>query len=113
MASKESSVEILETRTDACPPDHRFPGWRIEVMEGGEWASRLWIVDKDMRIGGAAVRIGGISSVETPERHRGKGLASRAMEAALRLMEREGYHATILHGIPDFYHRFGYVPCMP
>lgn len=106
-------MEIRETRDPACPPDHRFGGWKIELMDGDAWASRLWVVDKEMRIGATAVRIGGISSVETPEAYRGKGLASQVMEASLRLMEREGFQATILHGIPDFYHRFGYAACMP
>lgn len=82
-------------------------------MDGEQWASRLWIVDKEMRIGGSSVRIGGISSVETGEKYRGQGLATQVMEAALKLMQREAYHATILHGIPDFYHRFGYAVCMP
>ena len=106
-------MEAAETRTEACPPDFRFGGWRVELMDGEQWASRLWIVDKEMRIGGSSVKIGGISSVETGEKYRGRGLASQVMEAALKLMAREGYQATILHGIPDFYHRFGYAVCMP
>lgn len=106
-------MEILTTRDPACPPDHRFGGWRVELVEDGQWASRLWILDKEMRIGGAPVRIGGISSVETAEAHRGKGLASKVMDAALALMAREGFHASVLHGIPDFYHRFGFAVCMP
>jgi predicted acetyltransferase len=35
------------------------------------------------------------------------------MEAALGLMREEGYDASMLHGIPGYYHRFGYAPCMP
>lgn len=106
-------MEIRETRVDACPPDDHFGGWKVEIVEDGRSISRLWVVDKSMRIGGGQVRIGGISTVGTEEAHRGKGLAGKVMEAALKLMEREGFHASILHGIPDFYHRFGYTVCIP
>ena len=34
------------------------------------------------------------------------------MEAALALMVRERYDISFLHGIPDFYHKYGFVTCM-
>ncbi len=104
---------MKETRTSSCPPDRVSSGWKIELLDTGHSASRMWIVDRTMRIGGSEVKIGGISSVETEEKYRGQGLASRVMRGALALMKREGYSATILHGIPDFYHRFGYTCCIP
>jgi predicted acetyltransferase len=114
MATREpAKPELKESRTGSCPPDNVSPGWRIDLMDGGKSVSRLWIVDRILRVGGAEIRTGGISSVGTDEAYRGRGLAGRAMEAALRLMKREGYPLTVLHGIPGFYPRFGYVPCMP
>ena len=106
-------MELRECRTDTCPPDRVSPGWKVELLEGGRSLSRLWVVDRQVRVGGCVLRVGGIACVGTSRAHRGKGLASRVMEAAQGLMRREGYHASILHGIPNFYHRFGYAPCMP
>jgi predicted acetyltransferase len=106
-------MELKTTRVPDCPPDLVSPGWKIELLEDGKSISRLWIVDRIMRVGGTQVKMGGISTVGTDDAFRGKGLAAQVMEAALKLMEREGYEATLLHGIPDFYHRFGYSNCMP
>jgi predicted acetyltransferase len=106
-------MELKTSRVPDCPPDLVSPGWKIELLDAGKSVSRLWIVDRSMRIGGSIVKLGGISSVETELPYRGKGFAGQAMDAALKLMEREGYEASVLHGIPDFYHRFGYAPCMP
>jgi predicted acetyltransferase len=106
-------MELKTSRVSDCPPDLVSPGWKIELVEDGKSISRLWIVDRVMRIGGAQVRLGGIAAVGTEEAYRSRGLAARVMEAAMELLEREGYEATLLHGIPDFYHRFGFAPCMP
>ncbi|MDB5105247.1 MAG: hypothetical protein JWP91_2936 [Fibrobacteres bacterium] len=106
-------MEIKTTRVSDCPPDLVSPGWKIELLDGGKSVSRLWIVDRTIRMGGSRIRLGGIAAVATEESHRGRGLAGQVMDAALALMEREGYEASILHGIPDFYHRFAFAPCMP
>lgn len=106
-------MQLRTTRVAACPPDHHHSGWKIEIVERGKSVSRLWIVDKVMRIRGGQVRIGGISTVGTDEKWRGRGLARRLMEAALELMIREKYPASVLHGIPDFYDAFGYGCCLP
>lgn len=106
-------MDLRTARVENCPPDETSPGWKIELCDQGTWLSRLWVVDRDIRIGGSVLRVGGISSVETPKEHRGKGLAAKAMEGALALMGNEGYAVSLLHGIPDYYHRFGYAPCMP
>lgn len=106
-------MDLRTTRVTDCPPDETSSGWKIELHDQGAWVSRLWVVDRDIRIGGSVLRLGGISSVETPKEHRGKGLAAKTMEATLAHLEKEGYDASLLHGIPDFYHRFGYAPCMP
>lgn len=106
-------MELKTTHVDNCPPDMVTPGWKVELLDGGKSISRLWIVDRLMRVGGAQVKVAGIAAVATDDPHKGKGLAGQVMEAALALIEREGYEASLLHGIPDFYHRFGYAPCMP
>ncbi len=106
-------MDLHTSRVPDCPPDRVSPGWKIELLDEGASVSRLWVVDRDIRVGASVMRVGGISSVATNDDHRGKGLATQVMETAVALMEKEGYHASLLHGIPDFYHRFGYAPCMP
>jgi predicted acetyltransferase len=105
-------MELKTSRVSDCPPDLKSPGWKVEVLDGGKSVSRLWIVDRMMRIGGAVMKVAGISTVGTDDAYRGKGLAAGVMESAMALISREGYDASMLHGIPDFYHRFGYAPCM-
>ena len=106
-------MQLKTSRVADCPPDLVSHGWKVELLDGGKSVSRLWIVDRTIRIGGAQVTVGGIAAVGTEDAYRGKGLAGQVMEAALKLMEREGYEASLLHGIPDFYHRFAFAPCMP
>ena len=106
-------MELNTARVPDCPPDRVSPGWKIELLDEGASVSRLWVVDRDIRIGASVVRAGGISTVGTNDDHRGKGLAGQVMDAALALMAKEGYDVSLLHGIPDFYHRYGFAPCMP
>jgi predicted acetyltransferase len=65
-----------------------------------------------MRIGSARVKTGGINTVRTEEPHRLKGYSTLVMNHALARMAREKYAMSVLLGIPDFYHRFGYAPIM-
>ncbi|MSR84402.1 MAG: GNAT family N-acetyltransferase [Candidatus Latescibacteria bacterium] len=88
-------------------------GWKVELVREGRSISRLWIVDVQMRIGVGVVKVGGIAGVGTDRQYRNQGLASRVLEASLALMLREGYEVSMLFGIPDFYHRFGFATCIP
>jgi predicted acetyltransferase len=87
-------------------------GWKVELVDGERSVSRLWIFDRHMRIGAATVYVGGIGGVGTDRDYRNQGLARRVLEASVELMVREGYDASFLFGIRDFYHRFGFVTCM-
>jgi len=66
-----------------------------------------------MRIGACRVRVGGIGAVATHGDYRRRGLMAETAAAAIRSMRDSGYHMTVLFGIPDFYHRFGYVRAWP
>jgi len=83
-----------------------------EVVDGDEVLSSLVVWDFQMRIGVSQVRMGGIGGVETPRKHRNKGYARRCMEHSNAWMEKEGFDCAVLFGIPDFYHKFGYAPCL-
>ncbi len=88
-------------------------GWSVDLYHDGRSISRLWIADRQMRIGSSTIKIGGIAGVGTDAQYRKQGLASRVLHAAIELMQREDYDASFLYGIADFYHRFGFVTCMP
>lgn len=98
-------MEIRETR--------KRGGWQVELIDVSTALSWCSIVDRQMRIGAARVSVGGIGGVGTLPEHRRKGYSRRVMERALEVIEREGYDLAFLHGIQDFYHRFGFVTCMP
>lgn len=83
-------------------------GCRVEVLADGKPVSRLRIEDYRMRLGEAWVRMGGIAAVETNPAERGKGHGRRLLEGAVAYMRREGYPVSLLFGVPNFYHRFGY-----
>jgi len=75
--------------------------------------SWLDVIDYQMRIGSARVRMGGIGSVNTKPEYRMKGYAKRLLKDSIDYMVKEGYDVSGLFGIPDLYHKFGYSLCMP
>ena len=86
-------------------------GTRIKAClePGGESVSRLDFFDLRMRVGSVTVRCGGIGSVGTNRSHRLKGYSRMVLDESIALMQEEGYHLSVLFGIPDYYHRFGFV----
>jgi predicted N-acetyltransferase YhbS len=93
------------------------PGARPELRRvarvGGRIVAHVGIIDLTVRIGRARLRMGGLAGVMTDPEHRGRGLASACMRDAVDFMRREGFDVSFLFGIRDFYHRFGYVGCLP
>ena len=79
------------------------------LQKNGETISKLAIWRMPMRVGSAEVLMGGIGGVWTHEKHRHKGHASVVMEDACAWMRDNGYDVSILFGIPNFYHRWGFV----
>jgi len=118
--------QILDL-TAKCFGEHGYWGW-IDNCRGGyvddshyDWdASIIGVIDDEvvthvgvwgyrMRIGSAKVRVGGLGAVSTHGRHRKQGRMAKTFEAVIHSIRRCGYDMSILFGIPDFYHRFGYV----
>ena len=83
------------------------------MVEGGQPVSRLQIVRITLRIGAACVPMDGIADVFTEPGHRKRGLARRMLEATVEHMRGGDAALTMLYGIPDFYHRFGYATTGP
>ena len=85
-----------------------------------DWAASRIIEDKGRivahvgvwtyftRVGAARLKTGGIGAVLTHADYRKQGLASRCLEACLAAMREQGYDFSVLFGIRDFYHRFGF-----
>lgn len=86
---------------------------RVVLCVDGEEASECWIIPLTIRVGVATVRIDGIGGVATKPEHRLKGYASRVLRRAVEEMSAGDAALSMLYGIPDFYHRFGYVTAGP
>jgi predicted acetyltransferase len=91
----------------------------IELNVAERAVSRLYIIPRTISIGVARVRVDGIGGVETEEEYRGRGYASRIMEAALtqmggeKTMSQDPAALSFLFGIPNFYEKFGYARAGP
>lgn len=57
------------------------PDWRIIVRWDGEIACQLSLFERECRVGGEAIQLGGVGSVLTRPEFRGRGLASIGMTA--------------------------------
>lgn len=90
-----------------------------------DWtASRIGFVDDqlvthygiwgyDMRIGSAKVRVGGVGAVATHGEFRKHGLMAQTAAACMRDLSKYGYDFSLLFGIANFYHRFGFTHAFP
>ena len=87
--------------------------WQLSLVKDGEAVSGVGIVRSSIRIGSASVRMAGIAGLWTSPDHRLKGYGGRSMWEAIRLMEAEGCDTSVLFGITDYYHRYGYAPVFP
>jgi len=89
-----------------------YPGFHPEhtrvALVDGELAGALRLTTEVIRLGEARLKMGGLGWVATAQEHRHKGVASALVQGTLRYMRSHGYHVSMLFGIPNFYHRFGY-----
>ena len=81
--------------------------------EAEEWLSWIGLREYQMRFGSAQLKMGGICGVGTKEEHRNKGYSRRVMEHTIAFMNENGYDVSMLFGIPNFYHKFGYATAIP
>jgi len=79
------------------------------LCDGEEPVSRVVIVERLVRFGDGVVRCAGLAGVWTDPERRRQGLAARCLTEALADVTAEGRcPLSLLFGIHDFYHRFGY-----
>ena len=81
--------------------------------EDEENVSGLTLREYQMRFGSVQLKMGGIAGVFTKEEHRNKGYSRRVMEHTIAYMNENGYNVSMLFGIPNFYHKFGYATVIP
>lgn len=86
-----------------------LPGRLVTLSEGGAVRSACAIVERDLRIGDARVRLGLIGSVSTDPAWRGRGFASRVLKAAEKELAEHGATFSMLWADePGFYSSHGY-----
>ena len=89
-----------------------YPGFQREhtriALCKNEIAGALRITTETVRLGEARLKTGGLGWITTEARHRQKGVCRVLMQDAFRYMQAHNYHAAMLFGIPNFYHRFGF-----
>jgi predicted acetyltransferase len=93
-------------------PDFSAAHTRIAVCNG-EVAAALRLTSDTIRVGEARLKMGGLGWVTTAGHHRHKGLARELISDTMRYMRTQNYHVSMLFGIPNFYHRFGFVTALP
>ncbi|MBD3288808.1 GNAT family N-acetyltransferase [candidate division KSB1 bacterium] len=82
------------------------------VKEDNRIVSAVTIVARPVRFGPAVVKMGGIGDVLTVPECRGKGYSRVLMESAVEYMKGHNFDLTVLFGIPNYYHKFGYLEGM-
>lgn len=90
--------------------DHSHYDWfasRIGLMDG-KIVSHFGVWDYLTRIGAARLRTGGIGVVATDGDYRKHGLMRLTAQGCIDAMREQGYDLSVLFGIQNFYHRFGY-----
>ena len=88
---------------------HRKPhGARVELLVDGQSASWTDLPYYRMRLGRAVLSVGGVAGVFTKPEHRMKGYSSRVLRRCVKVMTADGLDVSLLFGIPNYYHKFGY-----
>ncbi len=87
--------------------------YRVDLMRDEKSVSRLRIANRPIAVGCAQVEMGGIADVGTLEECRYQGLSRRVLQETMSFMEQSDFGLTMLYGIPNYYHKFGYASAGP
>jgi GNAT superfamily N-acetyltransferase len=88
-------------------------GGKLELRFEGAAVARVFIHRFQMRVGAAVIRAAAIGDVSTDEPYRRRGFMRLLMEEAVRRMRASDASISVLFGISDFYHKFGYATAGP
>ena len=88
--------------------------WGVTLStENEKDVSTVTLREYRMRFGSTHLKMGGIAGVFTEEAHRNKGYSRHLMEDIMGYMNENRYDVSMLFGIPNFYHKFGYATVIP
>ena len=94
-----------------------YPEFRREhtrlLTVSGQIVACLCIFTHTVRIGEARLKVGGIGNVTTAGPWRNRGYAALLMADTMHFLKSRGYHMSMLFGIADFYHRWGFASVLP
>jgi predicted N-acetyltransferase YhbS len=79
------------------------------AFHDGRYLGGYLMHTRSLRLGAARLRTGCISAVVTHPEHRRQGVAAGLMRDAISLAQAHRCVLLLLGGIPEFYHRFGYI----
>lgn len=96
-----------QTKSPYFKPEHS----RIARMDG-KLVGHVSIIEKYMRVGICVVKVAGIGDVYTHPDARGKHVSTHLMNDCIDYMRHNEYPISMLYGIPNFYHKFGYIEAM-
>ncbi len=83
------------------------------ALADAEMVGALRLLPLTLRIGRARLKAVGVGWVSTPPAQRNKGVCRALMNDALDYTRDSGAAFSLLYGIPNLYHRFGYVTMLP
>lgn len=112
MSHTEEAVRAAELPLTISTEDHERYHMR-KLLTSEQEIGHLFVIDRQIRIGAATLCCGGIGGVETRPEFRMKGHMRKLLDENNDYMRAQGYDISILFGIRDFYHKFGYAPIMP
>ncbi len=92
-------------------PRKEWKNHRCLVLDG-RVVSYIKIVPKRMYLGRALLKMAGVAGVSTDPDHRRKGYNRALFRDTIEFIRKDGYDLSILYGIPDYYHRYGYESVM-
>lgn len=108
--ASRSYFDFYKGRSDYQNKDPYYkPEFSRIIRVGGAIVSHVSIIEKHLRIGDSVVKVAGIGDVCTHPAHRGKGYTNILMNDSLAYMAAHRFPLTMLYGIMNFYHKFGYI----
>jgi predicted acetyltransferase len=84
----------------------------LRLYDGAQKAAELQVIEYEMYLAGVPVPMAGISEVHTEAAYRRQGLMRTLFGHLDGYLRERGFPLSLLFGIPDFYHRFGYATAL-
>jgi predicted acetyltransferase len=78
------------------------------LVDDGRMVAYLAIRPREMYVGKALLKMAGVAIVCTHPDARSKGYGRMLMDDTLGFMPGDGFDVSVLYGIPNYYHKFGY-----